>query len=223
MEDFRRGKVNNFFGFSQAHLQGKETCAYSSRKLRLFYGLVAESKYVFGNSKMFFRLDTFFKSRISFLLPGGLGDTQRKVQVLGDLTSAEAFAYVCGGKVLNRSGGVEEWPGLIAQSEETLALGMTPDEWKKVWSVCGGNIYLLQNCVADASQYKSWEQGKKSAPGLLNSLLLPINPGILLLACSRETNIVRASEGRRNCFETSKKNPSANWQLWPSSLGIKTL
>jgi hypothetical protein len=92
----------------------------------------------------------------------GLDGTQRKVEVLGDLTSAEAFVYVCGGKVHSREGAEEDWPGLMAQSEETLALGMTPEDWKKVWSVCGGNIFLLKNCVAYAKQYKSWDKGKET-------------------------------------------------------------
>ena len=57
-------------------------------------------------------------------------------------TKADAFVYVCGGKVLNRKGVVEEWPGLMAQSQKTKKLGMTPEDWEKVWSVCGGNMYL---------------------------------------------------------------------------------
>jgi hypothetical protein len=91
----------------------------------------------------------------------GLDANSRDDQVLGDLTSAEAFVYLCGGKVLNRWGTEEDWPGLIAQSEQTLALGMTPKDWKKVWSVCGGNIHLLKVCVASAKRYNSWKKGKK--------------------------------------------------------------
>ena len=72
----------------------------------------------------------------------GLDENQRKVEVLGDLTSKEAFVFLCGGKVRNRKGFEEDWSGLMAQSEETLALGMTPEDWKLVWSVCGGNMYL---------------------------------------------------------------------------------
>ncbi|KAG7667029.1 hypothetical protein KSW81_000773 [Nannochloris sp. 'desiccata'] len=41
----------------------------------------------------------------------------------------------------------------------TLALKMTPEDWKKVWSVCGGNIHLLKICVGYAKQSKSWEKG----------------------------------------------------------------
>jgi hypothetical protein len=85
----------------------------------------------------------------------------RDDKVLGDLTSAEAFVYLCGGKVLNRNGALEDWPGLIAQSEDTLALGMTPEDWKKVWSVCGGNIQLLKVCVSYATESNSWKEGKK--------------------------------------------------------------
>ena len=48
----------------------------------------------------------------------GLNGTQRvEVDVLGDLTSVEAFVYVCGGKVRNKRGFEENWPGLMAQSE----------------------------------------------------------------------------------------------------------
>ena len=61
--------------------------------------------------------------------------------------------YVCGGKVRNRKGVDEEWPGLIAQTEETKRVGMTPEDWKKMWSVCGGSMYLLKICVAYARQY----------------------------------------------------------------------
>ena len=99
----------------------------------------------------------------------------RRVEVVGDLTSAEAFVYVCGGEVRNTDGALEKWPGLIAQSKETKKLGMTPDDWKKVWSVCGGNMHLLRNCVDYARQYKSWDEGKKTAIGFFGSLLLPIN------------------------------------------------
>ncbi|KAG7673341.1 hypothetical protein KSW81_006555 [Nannochloris sp. 'desiccata'] len=96
---------------------------------------------------------------VSWLRQKGFDGTQRKVQVVGDLTSAEAFVYVCGGRVLNRKGFKEEWPGLMAQSKATKELGMIPEDWKKVWSVCGGNMYLLLNCVADATQYNSWDKG----------------------------------------------------------------
>ncbi|KAG7667025.1 hypothetical protein KSW81_000773 [Nannochloris sp. 'desiccata'] len=98
---------------------------------------------------------------ISWLQNQGYDANSRDDQVLGDLTSAEAFVYLCGGKVLNRNGVLEDWPGLIAQSKEikTLALKMTPEDWKKVWSVCGGNIHLLKICVGYAKQSKSWEKG----------------------------------------------------------------
>ncbi len=110
------------------------------------------------------------------MIAEGINDTQRRVEVLGDLTSAEAFVYVCGGKVRNKEGAEEEWPGLIAQSEETLALGMTPEDWKKVWSVCGGNLHLLKNCVDRASPYTSWETRKKLLKKLVFLLfLLPIS------------------------------------------------
>ncbi|KAG7668343.1 hypothetical protein NADE_008532 [Nannochloris sp. 'desiccata'] len=89
----------------------------------------------------------------------GYDANSRDDQVLGDLTSAEAFVYLCGGKVLNRWGTEEDWPGLIAQSAETLGLGVTPEDWKKVWSVCGGNIHLLKVCVGYAKQCNSWEKG----------------------------------------------------------------
>ena len=92
----------------------------------------------------------------------GLNGTQRRVEVLGDLTSTEAFVYVCGGKVRNKRGFEEYWPGLMAQSEKTLALGMAPEDWKKVWSVCGGNMYLLQNCVSEAARSSSWDKGKQT-------------------------------------------------------------
>ncbi|KAG7672245.1 hypothetical protein NADE_000081 [Nannochloris sp. 'desiccata'] len=36
---------------------------------------------------------------------------------------------------------------------------MTPEDWKKVWSVCGGNIQLLKVCVAYAMQSNSWDKG----------------------------------------------------------------
>ncbi|KAG7667229.1 hypothetical protein KSW81_000964 [Nannochloris sp. 'desiccata'] len=108
-------------------------------------------------SHIVFSSSDFFM--VSWLSQKGLNGTQRRVEVLGDLTSAEAFVYVCGGKVDNREGNEESWPGVIAQSEQTLALGMTPEDWKKVWSVCGGNMYLLKNCVDYAKQYGSWDKG----------------------------------------------------------------
>ena len=91
----------------------------------------------------------------------GYDANSRDDQVLGDLTSAEAFVYLCGGKVLNRNGVWEDWPGLRAQSKETLALKMTPEDWKEVWSVCGGNIHLLKVCVRYAKQCNSWKEGEK--------------------------------------------------------------
>jgi hypothetical protein len=97
----------------------------------------------------------------SLLVAVGFDATQRNVEVLGDLTSAEAFLYVCGGKVLNREGVEEDWPGVVTQSEQTLALGMTPEDWKNVWSACRGNLFLLGLCVFYAGRYKSWDEGKK--------------------------------------------------------------
>ncbi|KAG7668342.1 hypothetical protein KSW81_002231 [Nannochloris sp. 'desiccata'] len=94
----------------------------------------------------------------------GYDANSRDDQVLGDLTSAEAFVYLCGGKVLNRWGTEEDWPGLIAQSAETLGLGVTPEDWKKVWSVCGGNIHLLKVCVGYAKQCNSWEKVGSDGP-----------------------------------------------------------
>ena len=99
----------------------------------------------------------------------------RRDEVLGDLTSAEAFVYVCGGKVTNRNGVEEDWPGLMAQSEETKKLRMTPEDWKNVWSVCGGNVHLLRNCVAYAKEFNSWDLGKKLLLAFLVSFLLLIN------------------------------------------------
>ncbi|KAG7673826.1 hypothetical protein KSW81_007017 [Nannochloris sp. 'desiccata'] len=93
------------------------------------------------------------------LWKNGFDANSRDDQVLGDLTSKEAFVYLCGGKMLSRNGYEENWPGLIAQSAETLALGMTKEDWKKVWSVCGGNIHLLKVCVGYAEQCNSWEKG----------------------------------------------------------------
>ena len=95
------------------------------------------------------------------MLTEGYDENVRDDQVLGDLTSVEAFAYLCGGKVLNRNGVLEDWPGLIAQSKETKKLGMTPEDWKEVWSVCGGNIHLLKVCIGYAEQSNSWKEGKK--------------------------------------------------------------
>ncbi|KAH7620539.1 hypothetical protein NADE_003156 [Nannochloris sp. 'desiccata'] len=108
-------------------------------------------------SHIVFSSSDFFM--VSWLSQKGLNGTQRKVDVLGDLTSAEAFVYVCGGKGRNKRGFEEDWPGLMSQSEQTLALGMTPEDWKKVWSVCGGNMYLLQNCVTEATRSSSWDKG----------------------------------------------------------------
>ncbi|KAG7670933.1 hypothetical protein KSW81_004363 [Nannochloris sp. 'desiccata'] len=96
---------------------------------------------------------------LSWLDSQGYDETVRDDQVLGDLTSAEAFLYLCGGKVLHKEGVEEDWPGLITQSKETLDLGMTREDWKKVWSVCGGNIHLLKVCVGYAEECNSWEQG----------------------------------------------------------------
>ena len=69
--------------------------------------------------------------------------------------------YVCGGKVSNRNGVEEDWSGLMARSQKTKELGMTPEDWKKVWSVSGGNMYMLQNCVASATRSNSWDEGKQ--------------------------------------------------------------
>jgi hypothetical protein len=111
-----------------------------------------------------------FKTNLALIVAEGFDANVRRVEVLGDLTSAEAFVYVCGGKVENRKGKEEDWPGLVAQSEGTKKLGemkMTPEDWKKVWLVCGGNIHLLRNCVDYARQYNSWEKGKKTVSSVL--------------------------------------------------------
>ena len=101
------------------------------------------------------------RNACSLIVAEGFDANVRRVEVVGDLRSAEAFVYVCGGEVRTTDGALEKWPGLIAQSEETKKLGMAPEDWKKVWSVCGGNMHLLRNCVDYAKQYKSWDKGKK--------------------------------------------------------------
>ena len=127
---------------------------------------MAESKSVFSNSLSLKPIKTvivILLINICFLIVAeGFDANVRRVEVVGDLTSAEAFVYVCGGKVRNTDGALEDWPGLMAQSEKTKKLHMTREDWKKVWSVCGGNIHLLRNCVAYAKQYGSWEEGKQT-------------------------------------------------------------
>ena len=85
----------------------------------------------------------------------------------------------------NKNGNEEEWPGLIAEFKETIALGMTPEDWKKVWSVCGGNVYLLKKCVDYARYYKSWEKGKKTASGVLFGTCLLVSNicSLFVIAC----------------------------------------
>ena len=106
------------------------------------------------------------------MVAGGINENVLRVEVLGDLTSAEAFVYVCGGTMRNRKGDEEEWPGVITCSEKCLALGMTPEDWKKVWSVCGGNMCLLSDCVDYAEEYNSWEEGKKPLLAFLGLVFL---------------------------------------------------
>lgn len=91
-------------------------------------------------------------------LERGTGDKVFEVMVLGDLSQEEAKRFVRGGKMEDGNGEEEFWPGRISQYPK---LQMNDGEWKKVFKVCGGNMWDLSCCVGTAGSTGSWEKGER--------------------------------------------------------------
>lgn len=105
---------------------------------------------------------------------GGFGGNVRRVEVLGDLTRNEALVYVRGGNEGDdemwpdpRSQSEKLWAGILSQSDDAPKL--EEKDWDEVWSVCGGNVLLIQACVREAIATGSWVSGEKSASCLYYS------------------------------------------------------
>ena len=52
----------------------------------------------------------------------------------------------------------KDWPGLISQSAKIPEL--RKEDWEKVYATCGGNIFLLRECVKEAGNCGDWNKGK---------------------------------------------------------------
>ena len=78
------------------------------------------------------------------------------VQVVGDLTEEEAQRFFCGDGV---AGG---WSGIVhdPSSPKQVPVG-AQEQWPAIYERCGGNIGLLQQCVAAAREWGNWDTALK--------------------------------------------------------------
>jgi hypothetical protein len=73
-----------------------------------------------------------------------------RVAVLGDLTEEEAEKFMYGDGVA-----VGGWRGIVNDSFNTKEeLAEAKEQWSEIYQRCGGNIGLLQQCVAEARDLK---------------------------------------------------------------------
>lgn len=85
--------------------------------------------------------DSHTQSILLYQFAVGISEDKLEVEVVGDLTEEEAHKFVYGDGV---AGG---WPGIIRE------------QWPAIYERCGGNIGLLQQCVAGATRWGNWDAG----------------------------------------------------------------
>ena len=79
-------------------------------------------------------------------------------KVLGELPEKEARDFVFGDAE-------RTWPGIVNNPEcESLPVpACSEDQWREIYEHCGGNIWLLRQCVKNARGEESWDGALKSA------------------------------------------------------------
>lgn len=82
----------------------------------------------------------------------GLSYSRFTTSVLGELPENEAREFLFGDAE-------RTWPGIADNSQsETLPVpACSEDEWRKIYEHCGGNIWLLRQCVTHASGDENWD------------------------------------------------------------------
>jgi hypothetical protein len=87
-----------------------------------------------------------------------LNEDKFKTKVLGELPEQEARDFVFG----DAEG---TWPGLVNNPDyESLPVpACSEEQWREVYEHCGGNIWLLHQCVTDARGKENWDVALESA------------------------------------------------------------
>lgn len=97
-----------------------------------------------------------------------------QVDVLGDLTEEEAEKFVYGDGV---AGG---WPGIIngPYESDTVPPG-AQEQWPAIYERCGGNIALLERCVAEARAWGNWDSALVGVvAGFTDTILRGFEPDV---------------------------------------------
>ncbi|KAG7667017.1 hypothetical protein KSW81_000765 [Nannochloris sp. 'desiccata'] len=98
----------------------------------------------------------------NWLPQAGMTDDKFEVEVLGDLTEEEAQKFFYGDDVAG------EWHGIINLRSGTKEVPAgAKEQWPAIYERCGGNIGLLQQCVAKAQLIGNWDdalQGVVAGP-----------------------------------------------------------
>lgn len=112
---------------------------------------------------------------VGWLAGNGLTEDKFKRKVLGELPEKEARDFVFG----DAEG---TWPGLVNNPDyESLPVpACSDDQWREIYEHCGGNIWLLRQCVTDARGKENWGGALKTAvAGALSAVDNAAKPGRL--------------------------------------------
>ena len=156
-----------------------------SKQKRLAHVILATSDYFLASwlTQGRFHLYSLFElfsrltKRLFLSLAVGMTEDKFGVEVLGDLTKEEAEKFMYGDGV---AGG---WRGIVNDSfnmEEDLA--RAKDQWSEIYQRCGGNIGLLQQCVAEARDLKwNWDSAlQKVVAGPLGAVIQGFEPEVYI-------------------------------------------
>ena len=88
----------------------------------------------------------------------GLAEDKFERRVFGDLPEKEARDFVFGDAD-------KTWPGLVSnpQNESLPVPACSEDQWRQIYEHCGGNIWLLRQCVKNARGEEKWDGALESA------------------------------------------------------------
>jgi len=114
------------------------------------------------------------------LSPFAVGMTEDKfeVEVLGDLTEEEAENFMYG------EGAVGGWRGIVNDSFKTKEeVAQAQGQWSEIYQRCGGNIGLLQQCVAKARNLKgNWDSALQAVvAGPVGAVLQGFKPSVYIV------------------------------------------
>ena len=96
-------------------------------------------------------------------------------EVLGELPEQEARDFVFG----DAEG---TWPGLVNNPDyESLPVpSCSEEQWREIYEHCGGNIWLLRQCVKNARGKENWDGAlKRAVAGALSAVGNAAKPGRL--------------------------------------------